>query len=311
MAIFGKNETDHKKFIDRIYDGAGKSLLVKNKASMSFDAWNTLVAKVKDYVKKNDTSFEDTAFRQIDLKQIELREFFIKSLRDEKTIDDLNTYVESLNILYNQYLRAAKRIGSEQTTPREKRWAQEALAALVNVMQLGALHLQQDILDIFRAQIERDEEAAKLSGKVDNLNLRTEEFKNSATKLKKQSLIPGKVDELLESFREKKFITFSSDEQFDALKKRIAALADLSNPGTVGTLVSDVRGYAQKYNKEAWSENNTTSQTTQKKFLIDQAAIARKKAKEIGEKFFTSRSKRYAYELYADLWQKIASLKSN
>ena len=91
MELFSSGDASHKKFIDSIYDDAGKSLQFNPKPFINFETWNALFDKVITYVKKNDTSINDQGLLNITLANMSLKDFF-NAPTSETTAKKLASY---------------------------------------------------------------------------------------------------------------------------------------------------------------------------------------------------------------------------
>ena len=309
-------EKEHEQFITKIYNEALKVLIQPSKLgtnkSQVFAEWMPSFNTIVKYAREKSSGFliwvknKQFVTETIDTiinKNALLEKFFDNFAQSNKnTLDKLEKYIESLIPLHEK-LREAARAAKASSTPREYRWAVESLAALVNALQLGAANLYQDVIELLNV---------KSGGKTGQLVQQSAEFLELAQRLQKKSERPILVDTWLDRAKSTQIVKFSSDAEFEKLQERIRVLPTEIN-NFWQKLLLDVIRYAQKHNKQAYVDNKALNfhgkDAIQSKFdyqktAAEKALAARQKAQEIEKKFFTSRSKRYPYELYADLWER-------
>lgn len=270
ICALDQTEEDHKKFIESVYSDARKSFQFDRKPYMDVEQWKTLVKKVAGYAPIGSYG---TGARFIETWGNGLSALFESAVAGPETLSTLTAYITDMKQNRDDYQGLA-----EKSHNIPNRRAEEATAAFCDVMGIAALRLLE--------KIEYQAKPAAQRGK----------FSELWAEWKKKPLYPEKIEKKIDEFKGKQFIETSADTVFKELEKRIDAIGSQAEFQSVLTAVNK---YAEKQNPAAYEANKDLGTA---KTHTDRAEKARAEAKKIAESFFTSRSKRYPYELYAKLW---------
>lgn len=270
ICALDRTEENHKKFIESIYADAGKSFQFDRKPYMDAEKWQALVKKVAGYAPIGSYG---TGARFIETWGNGLSALFESAVAGSETLGTLTAYITDMKQNRDNYQGLA-----EKSHNIPNRRAEEATAAFCDVMGIAVLRLFE--------KIEYQAKPAAQRGK----------FSELWAEWKKKPLYPEKIEKKLDEFKGKQFIETSADKKFEELNKRIDAISSQAEFQSVLTAVNE---YAKKQSPAAYDAN---MDLVTAKTHTDRAEKARVEAKKIAESFFTSRSKRYPYELYAKLW---------
>lgn len=292
----------------QVFDAADKTILadVKIGARRDYSQWNKALENVNNYIKSANPELVKAKFLEVlDERNDRLRQILNKNSVGTVDVTALSALIKSLEPERIKLKKLIEQIRGERFTSASQRYAAELLDYVFASLQMAALN--------FSTQIEealRQTSPETLAAKAKNIQDASAEFNRLASKVGSK---PGFFERL--DARIKQWVGSKgpgADTQYMAIMQKVEKLTGINDPN-FRQVLGYVNEFADRYNKEARTRSGSVleqalTRTIPPAEAKERSAFAQSEAEKIRKSPFTSREKRFAYELYAKLWQKAAAI---